>query len=140
MIAKLVKTRVHCMANKKDKYMDYSNCESVRMNSRVTKITIHCLLLTPFLSGSSLKIMDFPMLYSEAIAVLEIPLSSFSRILIFCSIDKVTRFLLGLSQCVLCLHLVSATTWLAQASKVGMATLHNQILQEHAVWLTGQFG
>jgi len=25
MIAKLVKTRVHCMANKKDKYM---NCES----------------------------------------------------------------------------------------------------------------
>ncbi len=41
------------MANKKDKYVNYSNCESVRTNSRVTKITIHCLLLqgrTPFLS------------------------------------------------------------------------------------------
>ena len=43
------------MANKKDKYM---NCESVRMNSRVTKITIHCLLLqgrTPFLSCKKVK-------------------------------------------------------------------------------------
>ena len=37
------------------------------------------------------------MFYSEAIAVLEIPLSSFSRTLIFCSIDKVTCFLLGLA-------------------------------------------
>ena len=41
--------------------------------------------------------VDFPVLNSEAIAVLEILLSSFSRILIFCSIDKVTHFLLDLS-------------------------------------------
>ena len=62
------------------------------------------------------------MLYSEAIAVLEIPLSSFSRISIFCSIDKLTRFLLG--------YLGSATTWLAlghASVRVRVATLRDQI-------------
>ena len=76
------------------------------------------------------------MFYSEAIAVLEIPLSSFSRTLIFCSIDKVSCFLLGFAL---------PPSWISDhvarpRLKVDVATSCNQILQEHAVRLTGQFG
>ena len=35
---------------------------------------------------------------------------------------------------------VVSPLWLGHTSKVGMATSCDQILQEHAVWLTGQFG
>ena len=65
--------------------------------------------------------VDFSMLYSEAIAVLEIPLSSFSRTSIFCSMNSDSLSLTHVTL-IFCLHLGSP-----QLPRARYAWLHHVI-------------